>query len=79
VEIYKTKGMISVSVSNKRLRRTVSSSNGGSSNGNSGSGNSSLRSALRRVLENLLANNRGTSIKEPTSIKKPTSVKEFEN
>jgi hypothetical protein len=34
---------------------------------------------LRRVLKNLLNNNRGTSIKEPTSIKQPTSVKEFEN
>jgi len=67
VEIYKTKGMISVS--NKKLRRAV----------NSGTGNSSLRSALRRVLKNLLNNNRGTSIKEPTSIKQPTSVKEFEN
>ncbi|MGG3478496.1 hypothetical protein ABES21_13375 [Peribacillus frigoritolerans] len=56
-------------MSNKKLRRAV----------NSGTGNSSLKSALRRVLKNLLNNNRGTSIKEPTSIKQPTSVKEFEN
>ncbi|QNK50285.1 hypothetical protein [Peribacillus frigoritolerans] len=61
-------------MSNKKLRRAVNSGNG-----NSGTGNSSLRSALRRVLQNLLNNNRGTSIKEPTSIKQPTSVKEFEN
>ncbi|MFS0668760.1 hypothetical protein AB1L12_12615 [Peribacillus frigoritolerans] len=72
MEIYKTKGMISVS--NKKLRRAVNSGTG-----NSGTGNSSLRSALRKVLQNLLNNNRGTSIKEPTSIKQPTSVKEFEN
>ncbi|MEV5115110.1 hypothetical protein [Peribacillus frigoritolerans] len=61
-------------MSNKKLRRAVTSGTG-----NSGTGNSSLRSALRRVLQNLLNNNRGTSIKEPTSIKQPTSVKEFEN
>lgn len=53
-----------ISVSNKKLRRT-----GNSGTGNSGTGNSSRRTALRRVLENFLNNNRGTSIKEPTSIK----------
>ncbi|MEK4009882.1 hypothetical protein [Peribacillus sp. FSL M8-0224] len=66
-------------MSNKKLRRAVNSGTGNSGTGNSGTGNSSLRSALRRVLQNLLNNNRGTSIKEPTSIKQPTSVKEFEN
>ncbi|MFS0765991.1 hypothetical protein [Peribacillus phoenicis] len=72
-------------MSSKKLRRTGESNNGGSNNGgsnnggsnnggsgngNSENGNSSVRSALKRILKDLLKNNRGTSIKEPISIKK---------
>lgn len=57
-------------MSSKKLRRTGESNNGGSGNGNSENGNSSVRSALRRILKDLLNNNGGTSIKEPISIKK---------
>lgn len=64
-----------IAVSNKKLRRTGESDNagsttGGSGNGNSENGNSSVRTALRRILKDLLNNNGGTSIKEPISIKK---------
>ncbi|MGW6664761.1 MULTISPECIES: hypothetical protein [Peribacillus] len=62
-------------MSNKKLRRTGESDNAGSTTGGSGignseNGNSSVRTALRRILKDLLNNNGGTSIKEPISIKK---------
>jgi hypothetical protein len=58
-----------ITVSNKKLRRTISSRTGNFRtdnfrSGNSKSGNSSRRAGLIRVLENLLKNNKGNSNKE---------------